>query len=199
MQKCYGWGSLTNYKVSNYHTSPPSFLHLLFTLQITKSTQVFSCLCCCSTSSLPHPYTSEIQKPQYIFVCQSFLERGSFSSQKYNRTAKWGKSANPYLCPVNSAGCAQWRHCLVTPEDPNFLQLILPCPTTCAQALLVAIEKFFSGLGNFHSSLGGTFISADLELLMTAVNREPTIIVPLLVSLPQFPLTAFASTPESQT
>lgn len=158
----------------------------------------FSHVCVAAPHTVsPHPIHQEY-KSHSIFLSAkgtpSFLERGNFSSQRCNRTtAKWNKSATPYLCLVISAGCAQWRHCLVTPEDPNFLQLILPCPTTCAQGLL------FSGLGNFHSSLGETLIRADLELLMTAVNREPTVIVPLLVSLPQFPLTAFASTPVNLT
>lgn len=63
----------------------------------------------------------------------------------------------------------------------------------------MAIEQLFYWFGQFSLQPWETFIRADLELLMTAVNREPTIIIPLLVSLPLFPLTVFASTPVSQT
>lgn len=152
-------------------------------------------------SSLPH--TTGILKPQYIFVCQRYPQLSwktqLFLSKIERNNCKMRETSKPLpvaydfsrLCPVKALS-----------GDPRRLKLhwwILPCPTTSAQALLVTIEQLFSGLGNFHSNLGETFISADLELLITAVNREPTIIIPLLVSLPQFSLTVFASTPVSQT
>lgn len=120
MQKCYGWGSLTNYKVSNYHPSPPPFLHLLFTLQITKSTQVFSCLCCCSTFSLPHPHTSGTPKPQYISVCQRYPQlswkKQLFLSKIQQNNCKMKQISSPLPVP-----CDFSRLCSVQalPGDPR--------------------------------------------------------------------------------
>lgn len=97
------------------------FLHSLFTLQITKSTLFFSCLCCCSTHTLPPPHTPGTPKPQRIFVCQRYPQlswkRQLFLSKVQQKSAKWGKSAN--LCPRGPAGYAQ---CSVT-GDPKRLRL----------------------------------------------------------------------------
>lgn len=102
MQKCYGWGSLTNYKVRNYHISPPSFLHLLFTLQITKSTQVFLMfVLLLHIQSPPTPHIRNTKATVYFCLPKippAFLKEATFPLK--GTTEQLQNEANQQSLPV---------------------------------------------------------------------------------------------------
>lgn len=146
-------GSLTNYKVSNHHISLPSFSHLLFTLQITKSTQVFSCfnmfVLLLHIQFSSHPICQEYQSHNIFLFPKgtpkgtSFLKEATSPLKGTTQQLQNKQSSKHLPVPYDFS-----RLCSVKAlsGDPRRLKLhwcILPCPTTCAQALLLAIEKLF--------------------------------------------------------
>lgn len=121
--------SLTNYKVSNHHTSPASFLHFPFMLHIAKS--IFAIIFANNNNNIANDICKYLQK---IIILKKKLyamcllpklpclsrERHLSLPQRYNRkNVKWGKIANKYLCPTFLASSVQQRYYLITPEDKD--------------------------------------------------------------------------------
>lgn len=104
-------GSLTNYKVSDHHTSPASFLHLLFTFHIPKkNTQVF--LTSHTVLFLSRIYIGQEYRSHCIFDSPAFAPTStpgfkretSFPLSKRLKALKWAvqqmRIQTPHFCEV---------------------------------------------------------------------------------------------------
>ena len=178
-------GSLTNYKVSDHHTSPASFCtyYLHSTLQKTYKFSYVHFASLHIVLSLSHPQyvcQSGIPKPQYFgLVCvhsqrhsQLCWEKHLSHSQRYNRTTiKWGWTANTYLRfrqALFSAG--------ITPSHQETQTAPMHSPTSinaCPGPAFGLRSAFLMVWGFSFQPWGNKSTSADLEpLILPGVNGE---------------------------
>lgn len=114
-----------------------------------------------SHTVLPPAYMSGLPKPQYIFVCQRYPQlswkRQLLLSKVQQNNCKMRQISKHLPMPYDFSRLWSVK---AFSGDPRRLKLhwcILPCPTTmCPGPVCGHREAFFSGLGNFHSSLGET-------------------------------------------